>query len=185
MMKFFTLLLGLWMLTGIVSASDNITCAIEESACEYDVSYEELVTFLSRKGINPFHINHPDLYVAAYTWLNTPYRYGGNSKHGIDCSRFAAMLQESVFGIEAKGGSSGDMFNMGYAVERNELKEGDLVFFRIKAGRISHVGVYLQNGKFAHSSTSKGVIISDLSEPYWNRYFYKGARYSKFVPQPF
>jgi lipoprotein Spr len=184
-MKFFSLLLGLWMLTGIVNASDNVTCAIEESACEYDVSYEELVGFLAKKGINPFNINNPDLYVAAYTWLNTPYRYGGNSKNGIDCSRFAAMLQEEALGIEANGGSSGDMFKMGYAVERNELKEGDLVFFRIKAGRISHVGVYLQNGKFAHSSTSKGVIISDLSEAYWNRYFYKGARYSRFVPQPF
>lgn len=173
------------MLAGVVMASDNITCAIEESANEYNVSYEELVSFLSKKGINPFHIHHPELYVAAYTWLNTPYRYGGNSKNGIDCSRFAAMLQEEVFGIESNGVSSGDMFNMGYAVERNELKEGDLVFFRINAGRISHVGVYLQNGKFAHSSTSKGVIISDLSEPYWNKYFFKGARYFKFVAQPF
>lgn len=164
---------------------EYVTCAIEEAACEFDVKYEDLITFLAKKDLDINNISNPELYAVSYAWLNTPYRYGGNSRNGIDCSRFAAMLQHAAMDISPSGGSSGDMFKMGIPVERDQLKEGDLVFFTIKAGRISHVGVYLQNGKFAHSSTSKGVIISDLSEDYWNRYFFKGARLQSINYNPF
>jgi lipoprotein Spr len=56
-----------------------------------------------------------------------------------------------------------------------EIREGDLIFFNTK-GKISHVGVYLQNNKFVHASTSSGVMISDLSEPYWSKRFSCAAR---------
>jgi len=171
-------LFACWLLTCLTfaQASDEVYCAIEDLACEVEVDAEEIIRFLRAKSLNPEAIQYPDLYVTTYAWLNTPYRYGGNSKSGIDCSRFAFMLHGKNIGLE-RACSSADMFKAGNAVEKNELQEGDLVFFRIKQGRISHVGVYLQDGKFAHSSTSKGVIISDLEEPYWKRCFYKGARY--------
>ena len=63
---------------------------------------------------------------------------------------------------------------VGYRKE--ELKEGDLVFFKINSKSISHVGVYLGDDKFAHASSSKGVMISNLNEAYWKRYYYKGGR---------
>jgi hypothetical protein len=171
-------LLAFWLITGLTlaQASDEVYCAIEDLACEVEVDAEEVISFLIKKSLKPEEIQYPELYVKTYAWLNTPYRYGGNSKSGIDCSRFAYMLQGENIGLD-RAVSSADMFKAGNAVEKHELCEGDLVFFRIKQGRISHVGVYLQDGKFAHSSTSKGVIISDLEEPYWKRYFYKGARY--------
>ena len=56
------------------------------------------------------------------------------------------------------------------------MQEGDLVFFKIKSSAISHVGVYIGDNKFAHASSSKGVMISNLNEPYWSRYYYKGGR---------
>jgi murein DD-endopeptidase / murein LD-carboxypeptidase len=172
------LLLALLLFTCLATAwaSDEVYCAIEDLACEVEVDAEEVFNFLRIKSLKPEEIQYPDLYVKTFAWLNTPYRYGGNSRSGIDCSRFAYMLQGENIGL-GQSASSADMFKAGHAVEKHELCEGDLVFFRIKQGRISHVGVYLQDGKFAHSSTSKGVIISDLEEPYWKRYFYKGARY--------
>jgi murein DD-endopeptidase / murein LD-carboxypeptidase len=163
-------------------ATDELTCAIEELACEEQVSYEDVIGFLHKLSLNPMQIKQPDLYVTTFSWLNTPYRYGGNSRNGIDCSRFAMMLQQKKISITSSGGSA-DLFKLGNPIEKEELQEGDLVFFRIRNGRISHVGVYLQEGKFAHSSTSKGVIISNLEEPYWKKYFYKGTRISSSTEQ--
>ncbi|MDO7743749.1 MAG: NlpC/P60 family protein, partial [Pedobacter sp.] len=59
---------------------------------------------------------------------------------------------------------------------KDELKEGDLVFFKIKSTRITHIGIYLGDDRFAHASSSRGVVISNLNEPYYSRFFYKGGR---------
>ena len=61
-------------------------------------------------------------------------------------------------------------------VDREELKEGDLIFFNIKGYGISHVGVYLQDGKFTHSCSSKGVTVSSLNEAYWNARYCRAGR---------
>jgi lipoprotein Spr len=71
--------------------------------------------------------------------------------------------------------NSRDIFSMVSPVGKDELKEGDLVFFKIHSRSISHVGIYLGDGRFAHASM-KGVAISSLDDPYYNRYFYKGGR---------
>jgi lipoprotein Spr len=65
---------------------------------------------------------------------------------------------------------------MSTPVSREDLKEGDLVFFKINSRTISHVGIYLGNNRFAHASSSRGVVLSNLDEPYYKRYFYKGGR---------
>ena len=59
---------------------------------------------------------------------------------------------------------------------KDELKEGDLVFFKIKSRTITHIGIYLGDNRFAHASSTRGVVISNLNEPYYSRYFYKGGR---------
>jgi lipoprotein Spr len=71
--------------------------------------------------------------------------------------------------------SSRDIFSMVSPVRRDDLKEGDLVFFKIHSRRISHVGIYLGNNRFAHAS-SRGVAISSLDDAYYRRYFYRGGR---------
>lgn len=115
------------------------------------------------------------LFQFVYDWIGTPYHLGGDTKNGIDCSGFAYQLYNKVFNT-AIGNNSRNIFSMVNPVDKEELKEGDLVFFKIHSRAITHVGVYIGNGKFAHASTSKGVMISYLADPYWTRYYYKGGR---------
>lgn len=115
------------------------------------------------------------LYQFVYDWIGTPYRLGGGTKKGIDCSGFAFELYNKVFSTLI-GNNSRNIFSMVNPINKDDLKEGDLVFFKIGSRSITHVGVYMGNNKFAHASTSKGVMISDLDENYWKRYYYKGGR---------
>jgi cell wall-associated NlpC family hydrolase len=105
-------------------------------------------------------------------WIGTPYRLGGNTRDGVDCSGFTKLLESSIFNLNLPRVSS-EQYQQCHKVPVQELQEGDLVFFGTKKG-ITHVGVYLTNNKFVHASTSYGVMISDLNEPYWVRRF-RGA----------
>lgn len=109
-------------------------------------------------------------------YLNTPYKYGGNTKDGMDCSAFTQILYKDVFNISLER-SARLQFNQGREVsEKNELMFGDLVFFntrkRVKPG---HVGIYIGDNLFAHASTKKGVTITSLDYEYYSR-TYMGAR---------
>ncbi|MBD3748896.1 MAG: C40 family peptidase [Sphingobacteriales bacterium] len=115
------------------------------------------------------------MYQFIYDWLGTPYRLGGDSKKGIDCSGFAYKLYDKTFNTII-GSNARNIFSRVNPINKSELREGDLVFFKIHSKSISHVGVYIGDNKFAHASTSRGVMISNLDEPYWQRYFYKGGR---------
>jgi lipoprotein Spr len=115
------------------------------------------------------------LYKFIYEWIGTPYSFGGNTKKGIDCSAFAKTIYDKVFNTTILR-NSGDIFGMTMPLSKDELKEGDLVFFRSNGKRISHVGVYLGDNRFAHASSSRGVKISNLNEPYYSRIFFKGGR---------
>lgn len=105
-----------------------------------------------------------DLVAEALTWLGTPYRYGGSSRSGTDCSGFTMALF-SRFGCSLIHGA-GDQYAQCTPVTSQERDMGDLVFFDWGRG-ISHVGIYLGGGTFIHSSTSSGVIISSLYESYY------------------
>ncbi|WDF55059.1 C40 family peptidase [Mucilaginibacter sp. KACC 22063] len=114
------------------------------------------------------------LFQFVYDWIGTPYHFGGSSKRGIDCSGFTKELYTKVFNLTIKRNSR-DIFSMVSPVAKDELKEGDLVFFKIHSRSISHVGIYLGDGRFAHASM-KGVAVSNLDDPYYSRYFYRGGR---------
>src|SRR5476649_890375 len=114
------------------------------------------------------------LFHFVYDWIGTPYHFGGSSKKGIDCSAFTKQLYSEVFNLDIKR-SSRDIFSMVSPVGKDELKEGDLVFFKIHSRRISHIGIYLGNDRFAHASL-RGVAINSLEDPYYKRYFYRGGR---------
>jgi lipoprotein Spr len=114
------------------------------------------------------------LFDFVYEWIGTPYRFGGGTKKGIDCSGFTKQLYSQVFNVDIKRNSR-DIFSMVSPVKKDELKEGDLVFFKIHSRSISHVGIYLGNNRFAHAS-SHGVAVSSLDDSYYSRYFYKGGR---------
>ena len=115
------------------------------------------------------------LYQFVYDWLGTPYRLGGSSKKGIDCSKFSLALYENVFNTTIGYNSRNQYANV-TPIRKNDLQPGDLVFFKIRSRHITHVGVYLGDDKFAHASSSKGVMVSNLNEAYWKRYYYNGGR---------
>lgn len=131
--------------------------------------------YSNRLGFDINYISYPKLYENICTWLGTPYRYSGNDKNGIDCSGFVAEIFSQTFNIHLEG-SAKDFYEKVEPVKERDLQEGDLVFFKIRRKRISHVGIYLGNNKFIHSSTQRGVVISDLADPYYEKYFYKGGR---------
>jgi len=103
-------------------------------------------------------------------WYGVPYKYSGTDKKGIDCSGFVCMLYNTVY-QRGLSGTSGALYKASRRVKRGDLEQGDLVFFKISRGRVSHVGVYVANGYFVHASTKAGVVLSNLNEPYYKKYY--------------
>ena len=107
-------------------------------------------------------------------WAGTPYRIGGTTDQGIDCSALVRNVFRDTFDVELPR-TTYDQVHEGRPIDRQELQAGDLVFFR-PPGRYNHVGIYVGNGYFLHASTSKGVIISRLDNSYWQRYYWQSRR---------
>jgi len=120
-------------------------------------------------------ISNDKLYYLLDEWMGVPYHFGGNNKEGIDCSSFSGMLYKDLYGSTLPR-TSLEQYNISYPVNTDELTEGDLVFFKTGNRRISHVGIYLGNGRFAHASTQKGVTIDQLEFPYYKKRFVGGGR---------
>lgn len=119
------------------------------------------------------------LYNEGARWLGVPHRMGGMTKKGVDCSGFVAIVYREVYGKQLARSSADMLKHNCKKVSRANLKEGDLVFFRTGKGKKNvpnHVGIYLKNGKFIHTSTSNGVVVSSLSEPYYIRAWLTGGR---------
>ncbi len=126
--------------------------------------------FSVKLGVPESGIKNELLYQFIKEWYAAPYKYGGKTKLGIDCSGFSSVLYQAVFKKQLSA-SSKNQYNDCKKTNKQNLKEGDLVFFNTNGKDVSHVGVYLQNNKFVHASTSKGVIINDLNEAYYKKYF--------------
>jgi NlpC/P60 family len=107
-------------------------------------------------------------------WWATRYRYGGTTRNGIDCSSYTGKLIQAAYGFTLPR-TAHEQYAVSMKVNRYDLEEGDLVFFNTRGG-VSHVGVYLSDGYFTHSSSSKGVTINNLDESYYSRKFIGGGR---------
>ena len=122
-------------------------------------------------GISPSDINNVSLYNFIDKWYGTDYRLGGSDNSGIDCSGFVQKLYGEVFGMDLLRTAMEQFKNCKRIKHADGAAEGDLVFFHVHGRRITHVGVYLGNNYFVHASSSQGVVISNLNEDYWHKYF--------------
>jgi lipoprotein Spr len=111
-------------------------------------------------------------------WLGTPYKYGGNDHKGVDCSGFVNAIYQSVYNLPLPR-SSKEMYAQCLKIKTTDLKEGDLVFFDYTGKGVSHVGIYLKDDKYAHASSSKGVVISTLSNEYTRKNYIGAGRFKK------
>ena len=107
-------------------------------------------------------------------WHGTPYRWGGLSREGIDCSGFVMTVYEDLFGLPLPRTTTAQV-EAGEAVSADALQAGDLVFFRTSR-KTRHVGIYLGEGEFAHASTSQGVTTSRLDNTYWRKTYWTSRR---------
>ena len=110
-------------------------------------------------------------------YLDTPYKYGGNSKNGIDCSAFTQAIFQNTFSVILLR-SAKDQYTQGFVVDdREKLQFGDLIFFNTRRRvRPGHVGIYIGDNLFAHSSSKNGVIVSSLDLDYYSNRFMGGRR---------
>jgi Cell wall-associated hydrolases (invasion-associated proteins) len=127
----------------------------------------------------PDSLTNTELYRFIDKWMYTPYKYGGNDEKGIDCSGFVQRLLNDVYKIPVPRTSAQQFFtkNVEPFHDDHYFAEGDLLFFRTVPGQpISHVGLYLHNRMFINASTSSGVSLANLDDPYWKKRFVAAGR---------
>ena len=126
-------------------------------------------------NIDVFESNNKDvkkLLKEAESWLGVPYKYGGNDRDGVDCSGMVVQVFLRSWDLKLPR-TCLTISEYCQVLEKKDIKAGDLVFFATGKDpeKISHVGILLDNDRFIHSSTSKGVVVSNLSSPYYQRTF--------------
>lgn len=162
------------------NAPDNESTAEQNNNADLSLNETTLVRkYATILGVDDNKVHNIDLLEEIDDWYGTPYRYGGSSKNGIDCSAFSRTLSNDVFNVSLPR-TAEEQYSYCDHIKKNQLKQGDLVFFHTSGrAKITHVGVYLQNGKFVHASTSSGVMISDLDDYYWRRAYRAAGRMPK------
>jgi cell wall-associated NlpC family hydrolase len=142
-----------------------------EKASALQLKYSVLLNTEVEQLENSVLLEHVD------EWYGTKYRMGGTSKSGIDCSAFVQAVYLSAFAVSLPR-TARDQYRTSHIISATELKEGDLVFFNTRGG-VSHVGIYLQNNKFIHASSSQGVTVSDMFDPYYLKRYIGAGRIDK------
>ena len=162
------------------STKEEVSASKKETKKEGNLA-DDMFSWLKDKyamimDVMPNQVTNVMLYRFIDDWYGVRYRMGGTTKKGVDCSSFVQQLYKYVFGTDLLRTAGMQFQSAIFIKNKTDLKEGDLVFFRIGTSRISHVGVYLNNNYFVHSASSKGVSIANLTSDYWAKYFAGGGR---------
>lgn len=118
------------------------------------------------------------LFDALMPWMGVPYKYGGTTKKGVDCSGFVGAIYKARYGVTLHR-TANDIQQDVKFVDKKNLKQGDILFFTNSNGKVSHVGIYLKDVTFVHASTSSGVILSRFDTGYWSKKLYRCGRLKK------
>jgi len=129
-------------------------------------------------GLKNDRKDHFALYKEAASWLHVPHVDGGTSRKGTDCSFFVYTVYKTVYHKTLERNSASMLNKNCKRINRDRLKEGDLIFFNTSKTKsvVNHVGIYLKDHKFVHASTFKGVIVSDLNDDYFRKTWVSGGR---------
>lgn len=160
---------------GIVLSGLLMSC----SSIKHSSSSQKNYAWLSKQyGMRINSSDFVPLYEEGASWLGTPYHYGGNTKRGTDCSGFVGAVYRKLFHVKLNRSTEIMLKKDCKKIDKRKLQTCDLVFFSTGRNRskINHVGIYLKHGYFIHASTSKGVIISHLDEPYYKSRWKTAAR---------
>ncbi|WP_316752150.1 C40 family peptidase [Pedobacter gandavensis] len=133
-------------------------------------------TKAARAAVVMSQLKSKPLYRFINDWTGVRYRLGGMDKRGIDCSGFAFLLQKNIYGNELPRRSS-DQAGVIRTKSVGQLKEGDLIFFSFGGRSVDHVGVYLNDNFFVHASTTRGVVVDDLTLPAYQRAMVKAGSF--------
>ncbi len=120
-------------------------------------------------------VSNQRLYEVVDHWMGKPYKYAGNDERGIDCSGLVNQLMKQVYQRPINANSQ-RLYEISKKINTHELREGDLIFFKIDSKNVSHVGFYLANRKFIHSTTQAGVMINSMDEVYYKKYYFAVGR---------
>ena len=118
------------------------------------------------------NLKSKELYKFITDWTGVKYKLGGLDKSGIDCSGFALLLERDIYGQKLPRRSK-DQAETIKEKKQDQLKEGDLIFFSFSGREVDHVGIYLNNNYFVHASTTRGVVVDDLTLPAYQRVMVK------------
>ena len=130
---------------------------------------EGATNYHSAYAVSKYDEARASLMQAYRDWKGTPYRLGGASMAGVDCSSLVSIIFDSYFGVDVPTNTR-RLLNQGSGVRRASIRTGDLVFFRT-GRRTLHVGIVVEEGEFLHASTSEGVTLGNIHDQYWsNRY---------------
>lgn len=165
-------LISMFVIGSLVFASCKSTKILTDASTARNKDFKGNVKerYAALLNIDEKDIRNEKLYRFIDDWMGVPHVAGGMDKKGADCSGFTILLQKEVYNRQLPRTAR----QMEESVKRKyeeELQEGDLVFFDFSGQKFSHVGVYLQNNRFVHVSTSKGVIVSNLKDPWYYKYF--------------
>lgn len=151
-------------------SSSKGSSTLQDDRIEKPASKGSLSKACAKLGVSSSKAKNANLYIVSADWLGTKYKYGGMSSSGVDCSGLTNIIVKKVYG-KSLNRSSADIYSGNVTkISKRNIKEGDLVFFRTdgkKSKTPNHVGIYLNDDKFIHASTSKGVIVSSMSQQYY------------------
>jgi cell wall-associated NlpC family hydrolase len=145
------------------------TYTYDKKLSEKDKKY-----FANKLDVKDEEITNENLYIFIKSWEETTYLYGGVDKNGIDCSALMQRLYNHVYNTKLPRTAAEMAFYRKIKLHdpQDELKEGDLVFFRNNDEKLfSHVGIYLKNDYFFNAGSADGCAISSLKKPYWKKYY--------------
>ena len=134
------------------------------------VSQREIHKYEEQLGIRLPETCNIAFIKAIVPWLGSPYKYGGNSINGTDCSGFVSSIYSSFFKIELDR-TSLLIYQNSRKINKSDVKEGDLIFFKTDGKKVSHVGITITPNQFIHASSKKGVVVNSLNEPYYSKNF--------------